>query len=87
MADRISRGEIISLIAGIPLIAAATTGIAQAADDSGGTKAQYKYITKPGPKGQKCSGCALFKPPSSCGLVKGKISPNGYCIAYSPKAH
>jgi hypothetical protein len=87
MADRISRGEIISLLAGIPMIAAATTAIASAADDSGGTKAQYKYITKPGPKGQKCVACALFKAPASCSLVKGKISPSGYCIAYAPKAH
>lgn len=86
MADRISRGEIISLIAGIPLITGSTTAIAAAADDSGGTKAQYKYVDKPGPKGQKCSGCALFKAPSSCQLVKGKISPGGYCIAYAPKA-
>jgi hypothetical protein len=86
MADRISRGEIISLLAGLPLAVAATTAAASAADDSGGTKAQYKYITKPGPKGQKCVGCALFKAPASCSIVKGKISPGGYCIAYAPKA-
>lgn len=86
MSDRISRGEIISLLAGIPLAAAATTAAASAADDSAGTKAQYKYITKPGPKGQKCSGCALFTAPAACKLVKGKISPNGYCIAFAPKA-
>jgi hypothetical protein len=87
MADRISRGEIISLLAGIPAAVAVTTSVASAADDSGGTKAQYKYQAKPGPKGQVCSGCALFKPPASCQIVKGKISPKGYCIAYSPKAH
>ena len=87
MADRISRGEIISLLAGIPAAVAATTTIASAADDSGGTKAQYKYQAKPGPKGQVCSGCALFKAPAACQLVKGKISPKGYCIAYSPNAH
>jgi hypothetical protein len=86
MSDRISRSEIISLIAGLPLAVAATTGAASAADDSGGTKAQYKYVTHPGPAGQKCSGCALFKAPASCQIVKGKISPNGYCIAYAPKA-
>jgi hypothetical protein len=87
MSDRLSRGEIISLIAGLPLAVAATTGIAAAADDSGGTKAQFKYQTKPGPGGKKCSGCALFKAPSSCQVVKGKISPTGYCIAYAAKAH
>jgi hypothetical protein len=86
MSDRISRSEIISLIAGLPLAVAATTAAASAADDSGGTKAQYKYINQPGPKGQKCAGCALFKAPSSCQIVKGKISPNGYCIAYAPKS-
>jgi hypothetical protein len=86
MADRISRGEIISLIAGLPLAVAATTAAASAADDSGGTKAQYKYVGHAGPKGQKCSGCALFKAPAGCQLVKGKISPGGYCIAYAPKA-
>ena len=87
MADRISRGEIISLIAGLPLAVAATTAAASAADDSSGTKAQYKYQAKPGPKGQKCAGCALFKAPAACQIVKGKISPTGYCIAYAPKAH
>jgi hypothetical protein len=87
MSDRLSRGEIISLIAGLPLAVAATTGVAAAADDSGGTKAQFKYVAKSTIPGKKCSGCALFKPPSSCQVVKGKISPNGYCIAYAPKAH
>jgi hypothetical protein len=85
MADRISRGEIISLLAGLPLAVGATTASALAADDSGGTKAQYKYVAVTLKK-QKCSNCALFKAPSSCVLVKGKISPNGYCIAYAPKA-
>ena len=87
MSERVSRGEVISLLAGIPLAAAATTAVASAADDSGGTKAQYKYVDKSTVAGKKCSGCALFKAPSACSLVKGKISPNGYCIAYAPKPH
>jgi hypothetical protein len=87
MSDRLSRGEIISLIAGLPLAVAATTGIAAAADDSGGTKAQFKYVAKSTMAGKKCSACALFKAPAACSVVKGKISPNGYCIAFAPKAH
>jgi len=87
MSDRISRAEVISLLAGLPLAAAATTAAASAADDSGGTKAQFKYVAKSTLAGKKCSGCTLFKAPSSCSVVKGKISPNGYCIAFSPKAH
>jgi hypothetical protein len=86
MADRISRGEIISLLAGLPVAIAATTGIAAAADDSSGTKATYKYVAKSTMAGKKCSGCSLFKAPSACAIVKGKISPGGYCIAYAPKA-
>jgi hypothetical protein len=86
MAERISRGEIISLLAGIPLIAATTTAVASAADDSGGTKAQYKYVVKSAKAGQTCSNCALFKPPAACNLVKGKIAPGGWCVAYAAKA-
>ncbi len=90
MSDRISRGEVISLIAGLPLAALATTGLASAdtmaADDSGGSKAQFKYVAKSVIPGKKCSGCALFKAPGACSVVKGKISPNGYCIAFAPKA-
>jgi hypothetical protein len=87
MADRISRGEIISLLAGIPLIAAATTAVASAADDSSGTKAQYKYVDKSTKAGQACKNCALFKAPSSCVVVKGHIAAAGWCAAYAPKAH
>ena len=85
MADKISRSEIISLLAGIPMAVAATTGFASAADDSSGTKAQFKYQTKPN-GAKKCSGCSLFAAPAACKVVKGKISPNGYCIAYAAKA-
>jgi hypothetical protein len=86
MSDRISRGEVISLIAGLPLAMVATTAIASAADDSSGTKAQFKYVAKSTMAGKQCSGCALFKAPGACSVVKGKISPSGYCIAYAPKA-
>ncbi len=86
MSDRISRGEVISLIAGLPLAVAATTAIASAADDSGGTKAQFKYVDKSTIKGKECDGCALFKAPNACAVVKGKISPKGYCTAFAPKA-
>ncbi len=74
------------LLAGAPLIVGAATSEATAADDSGGTKAKFKYIVTPGPKGQKCIACALFVSPAGCTLVKGYISPNGYCIAFAPKS-
>ena len=86
MSDRTSRKTVISIIAALPLAAALNSGIALAADDSGGAKAQYKYQTKPGPGGKACAGCSFFKAPAACSIVKGKISPKGYCIAFSPKA-
>jgi hypothetical protein len=39
------------------------------------------------PKGDlSCASCALFTAPSSCTLVDGTISPNGYCRFYSKKS-
>jgi hypothetical protein len=85
-----SRRQVLSLIAALPLGVAAVSSVASAAaaaDDSSGTKAQFKYITKPGPGGKKCAGCALFQAPSACSIVKGKISPTGYCSSFAPKAN
>jgi hypothetical protein len=86
MSDQISRSTVISLLAGLPLAAAIGGTAIAATDDSGGTKKTYKYQIKPGPGGKKCGGCSSFKAPAGCLIVKGKISPNGYCIAFAPKA-
>lgn len=41
---------------------------------------------QPTPKGgQSCATCLQFMPPSSCKLVKGKISPQGWCSFWGPK--
>lgn len=34
---------------------------------------------------QSCSNCLQFLPPSSCKVVEGKISPNGWCKVYVKK--
>jgi hypothetical protein len=85
VSTHVSRREVISLIAAIPLGVIVAGGVASAADDSGGTKAQYKYITTAGPGGKHCSACALFQAPSACSVVKGKILPGGYCSSFVPK--
>jgi hypothetical protein len=47
-------------------------------------KAAMKYQDHP--KGdEKCSNCMQFVAPDSCKVVDGKISPNGYCIAWAKK--
>ena len=48
------------------------------------TQAAMKYQNKPNGD-QKCSNCSQFEPPSSCKVVEGKISPEGYCIAWVKK--
>jgi hypothetical protein len=80
---KLSRAQLLARIGAAPIAIGAFAALvaeAEAADN----KAQFKYQSKP--KGtQKCSGCALFVKPSSCKVVTGKISPNGWCIAFSAK--
>lgn len=38
------------------------------------------------PKGaQQCDKCVYWKAPDACGIVEGKISPKGWCVAYNEK--
>lgn len=47
-----------------------------------GTKEQYRYQDTP-KDGQKCSDCMHFLPKTNeCRMVKGSISPDGYCKAF-----
>lgn len=39
------------------------------------------------PKGsQQCDKCSLFQSPDACKSVEGKISPQGWCAIFAPKA-
>ena len=78
----VSRRHALKLIAAVPAIAltVAATGPAQAADN----KKQFKYQDKP-KNGRKCSSCRFFKAPHGCTIVTGKISPNGWCVAWAKK--
>lgn len=49
------------------------------------SKEAMKYQEKPNGD-MKCSNCLQFEPPASCKVVDGKISPDGYCIAWVKKA-
>ena len=79
-----TRKEALRTLIVLPALAGALTlgtGIADAATN----KAQFKYQDKPGKGGEKCSGCRFFKPPHSCSIVTGTISPNGWCISWTKK--
>ena len=85
MKSSVSRGLVLKRLAAIPFVAlgvGATLSAAQAAAPPDNKK-QFKYQDKPGPKNQKCSGCRFFKKPNGCTIVHGKISPNGWCIAWA----
>ena len=44
---------------------------------------QYQDTPK---DGAMCSACVNFVAPDGCKIVDGKISPNGWCVAFAPKA-
>jgi hypothetical protein len=48
------------------------------------SQAAMKYQDHPN-GAEKCSNCLQFVPPDACKIVEGKISPNGYCIAWTKK--
>ncbi len=45
--------------------------------------AQYQASPK---NGQQCSTCSHFQAPSSCQVVDGSISPDGWCALYTKKS-
>jgi len=50
------------------------------------TEKAAAYQDTPNKDGANCASCALFQAPSSCTLVDGTVSPNGWCRFYSKKS-
>ena len=48
------------------------------------TKASARYQDHPN-KGRQCSGCVYFRGPSDCAIVRGPISPEGWCRHHKAK--
>jgi hypothetical protein len=83
-SSSVSRASALRWLAAAPAVAAgaaASLTAAEAADN----KKQFKYQDKPGPKNEKCAACKFFKAPNGCTIVTGKISPNGWCVAWAKK--
>jgi hypothetical protein len=82
---KLSRREVLksALLLGGAACAGALQSYANAQQKA--SQAAMKYQDKPNGD-QKCSNCLQFEPPSGCKVVEGKISPNGYCIAWVKKA-
>ncbi len=91
MADAayITRRSFLGGAIALPVLAAAGTRAVRA-DSSKAPQSSMRYQSTPNGS-MHCGGCKFFVPGSdasadgSCQIVDGSISPNGYCIAYSPK--
>lgn len=76
----------------IAAVGLAVAGVALSAESAAAKMSQQGAMYQPKPHAnQKCSGCARFKPGAtatadgSCAIVDGKISPNGWCVMFTPK--
>jgi High potential iron-sulfur protein len=65
-------GSLVAILATVP------QAVAKMAQKAAGYQTSAK-------NGQSCANCALFKAPSSCTLVDGTISPDGWCRFYAKK--
>jgi hypothetical protein len=83
-AGKLDRPEFLRKVAGVPIAAAALSLIAEPAE-AADNKKQFKYQDTPGPAGKKCGGCRFFRAPRGCSVVTGKISLDGWCIAWAKR--
>jgi hypothetical protein len=65
-------------VCGLSAGAAAAQGITKSAQQTAG------YQDHPNGT-ERCANCLNFQPPSSCKVVAGRISPDGWCRIYAVK--
>lgn len=85
--ESLSRRQLLPTIIGAIGVATAAISLAEsnsAAAQSKTDKTTAKYQDHPN-NGQHCSQCNYFRPPKSCQLVAGDISPNGWCSFFLKK--
>ncbi len=76
----------------VAAVGLAVAGAALRAEPAAAKMSQAGAMYQPKPHAnQKCSTCARFAPgptpaaDGSCAVVDGKISPNGWCVMFTPK--
>jgi len=80
-ANSLSRRTVLATGAGL---AAGLLGGSEASAQGKIAQAAANYQNGPN-NGQSCSGCTHFLPPSSCEIVDGAISPQGWCKFYTAR--
>jgi len=73
-----SRREVFRLLTAAAIGGSAISFASIAEAQSKTDKKTAKYQDHPN-KGQSCSQCNFYRPPKSCQLVDGDISPGGWC--------
>jgi hypothetical protein len=82
----LSRRQLFPTIVGAISVVAAVLAKSNLANAQSKTdKKTAKYQDHPN-NGKSCSQCNYFRPPKSCQLVAGDISPNGWCSFFLKKA-
>ena len=83
MLDRFSRRAILSRMSAFVASALSLSfAYAQGFTKSPQASAGYQNYAN---GTQRCGGCIHFQPPSSCKVVAGQISPNGWCRIFAAK--
>ena len=68
-------------------IVALRSGIAPAQAQSRPKLAKAEAHYQDQPNGQQhCAACAFYIPPAACQMVRGEVSPNGWCDRFQPRA-
>lgn len=82
-----ARRRLLAQTAALPLLLALPPLAAQAAT---GSKDDFHYQDRPN-EGKRCADCVQFVSPAAghatggCRIVGGAISPDGWCMAFSPR--
>ncbi len=71
------RRQALAWLAAIPAGVAAASLVATKAEAKAPQKA-VSYQDEP-KDGKRCDGCRHWQPPNACKLVRGEISPSGWC--------
>lgn len=68
------------------VVVGATAGFASTASAAADSKMEPSLVMyQDTPKnGLRCDQCAQWEAPDGCKVVKGKISPEGWCAAFAP---
>jgi hypothetical protein len=71
-------------IGGTALAGATMTSVRESVAAGKIPKGQARYQANPN-DGRQCAGCTHFTAPSTCDVVDGDVSPQGWCQFYGQK--